>query len=147
MVWPHRLARDLLKSWRFHQEGDFAMSFWKLPLTACLLALPLTVLAGKDDAQLALTSARANVASAERADAGRYATLELKSARDLLAQAEGSFDQRDWTDAEREAERAKADARLAEARARQRLAETQLSEIQKTIQTLRDELARQGAHS
>lgn len=123
------------------------MSCWKLPLTACLLALPLTVWAGKDDAQLALTSARANVASAERADAGRYATLELKSARDLLAQAEGSFDERDWNDAEREAERAKADARLAEARARQRLAEAQLAEIRKTIQTLRDELARQGAQS
>ncbi|MCB1552816.1 MAG: DUF4398 domain-containing protein [Xanthomonadales bacterium] len=122
------------------------MSLRKLSLVLCLTALPLSAWAGKDDAKLALTAARANVASAERAEAGRYATLELKSAQDLLAQAEGSFDDRDWTDAEREAERAKADARLAEARSRQHLAETQLAEIEETIQTLREELARQGAH-
>lgn len=122
------------------------MSPWKLPLILCLSALPMFAWAGKDDAQLALTAARANVASAERAEAARYATLELKAARDLLAQAEGSFDDREWTDAEREAQRAKADARLAEARARQHLAESQLAEIEKTIRTLREELARQGAN-
>ncbi len=123
------------------------MSRWKHPLALALLTLPLAAWAGKDEAELALTAARANVAAADRADAGRYATLELKSARDLLAQAEGSFNDRDWTDAEREAERAKADARLAEARSRQHLAETQLAEIEQTIQTLREELARQGARS
>ena len=64
-----------------------------------LLTLPLSAFAGHDEAELALTSARANVAAAERADAGRHATLELKTARDSLAQAEGSFDERDWTDA------------------------------------------------
>lgn len=111
---------------------------------AVLLALPLSALAGKKEAELALTAARSNVAAAERADAPRHATVEVKAARDLLAQAEGSFADRDWTDAEREAERAKADARLAETRARQRVAEAQLAELQTTIQTLREEIARKG---
>jgi hypothetical protein len=121
------------------------MNSWKKILFVALLALPLTAFAGKKEAEVALTAARANVAAADRADAARHATLELKTARDLLARAEGSFDDRDWQDAEREAERAKADARLAETRARQHIAESQLQELQKTIQTLREEIARKGA--
>jgi hypothetical protein len=114
-------------------------------LLILMLALPLSAWAGKDEAQLALTAARSNVAAADRADAGRHATTELKTARDMLARAEGSFDDRDWTDAEREAERAKADARLAETRARQHIAESQLIELEETIQSLREEIARKGA--
>lgn len=110
-----------------------------------LLALPLSAFAGKDEAELALTSARANLAAAERADAGRLATLELNSARDTLAQAEGSFDERDWDDAELEAERAKADARLAETRARQRAAEAVVAELEAAIRDLQAEINRQGA--
>ncbi len=112
-----------------------------------LLMLPLAAVAGKKEAELALTSARANVAAADRADAARYATTELKAARDMLARAEGSFEDRDWDDAEREAARAKADARVAEARSRQFTAEQQLVELEKTIQSLRDEIARSGAQS
>ncbi len=120
------------------------MARFRTSLCIALLVLPLSAWAGKDEAEVALTAARANIASADRADAGRYATLELKSARDLLVRAEGSFEDRDWTDAEREAQRAKADARVAEARSRQHIAETQLTELEKTIQTLRDEIARPG---
>lgn len=115
------------------------------PLLFILLLLPLAAWAGKDEAELALTAARSNVAAAERAQAARYATLELKTAHDLLLRAEGSFEDRDWTDAEREAERAKADARLAETRARMHIAQSQLIELEKTIQTLREEIARKGA--
>jgi multidrug resistance efflux pump len=114
---------------------------------AALLSMPLTAFAGKNEAELALASARANVASAERADAARYATPELNSARDLLARAEGSFNDRDWTDAEREAERAKADARVAETRARQRSNEALLAELEATIRSLRNEIAREGDRS
>jgi hypothetical protein len=120
---------------------------WKTAALIALIALPGAAWAGKSDAEAALTAARANVAAADRADAGKYATMELKAARDLLARAEGSFDEREWTDAEREAERAKADARLAETRARQAIAESQLAELEKAIQSLRDEIARQGARS
>lgn len=110
-----------------------------------MLALPMAVFAGKQEAELALTAARANVAAADRADAGLHATLDLKNARDLLAQAEGSFADRDWTDAELEANRAKADGRLAEARSRQVVAESALAEVEAAIRSLRDELARKGA--
>lgn len=113
-------------------------------LCAALLALPLSAFAGRSEAELELTSARANVAAAERADAATHATLELREARDLLARAEGSFADRDWDDAELEAQRAKADARLAEALARQRIAEATLTEMQRTLDTLRDEITQAG---
>jgi multidrug resistance efflux pump len=113
-------------------------------LCAALLALPLSAFAGRSEAELELTSARANVAAAERADAATHATLELREARDLLARAEGSFADRDWDDAELEAQRAKADARLAEALARQRIAEATLAEMQRTLDTLRDEITQAG---
>jgi multidrug resistance efflux pump len=123
----------------------FRLSGSRVLACAALLALPLSAFAGKNEAQLELTSARANVASAERAGAARHATNELSSARELLARAEGSFDDRDWTDAEREAERAKAEARVAETRARQRSNEALLAELEATIRTLRNEIAREGA--
>lgn len=113
-------------------------------LCAALFALPLSAFAGRSEAELELTSARANVAAAERADAGTHATQELRQARDLLAQAEGSFNDRDWDDAEREAQRAKADARLAEALSRQRLAEATLAEMERTLNTLREEITQSG---
>ena len=113
-------------------------------LCAALLALPLSAFAGRSEAELELTSARANLAAAERADAATHATLELREARDLLARAEGSFADRDWDDAELEAQRAKADARLAEALARQRIAEATLAEMQRTLDTLREEITQAG---
>lgn len=113
-------------------------------LCAALLVLPLSAFAGRSDAQLELTSARANVAAAERADAASHATQELRLARELLAQAEGSFNDRDWTDAEREAQRAKANARLAEALSRQRQAEATLAEMERTLNTLRQEISQSG---
>ena len=114
-------------------------------LCSLALTLPLCAFAGKDEAQLALTSARANLAAAERADAARYANPELGSARDMLARAEGSFESRDWRDAEHEAMRAKADARLAEAVTRQRRSEALLTEMEATLRSLRNEIDQQGA--
>lgn len=113
-------------------------------LCAALLALPLSAFAGRSEAELELTAARANVAAAERADAATHATQELRQARDLLAQAEGSFRDRDWNDAELEAQRAKADARLAEALSRQRMAEATLAEMERTLNTLREEISQAG---
>lgn len=113
---------------------------------ALLLAMlaPATAFAGRDEAEVALTAARANVASAERADAAELAPVEYDTARDMLARAEGSYDEREWDDVEEEAQKAKADARLAEARARQRRAEEVLPEAEAAIATLRAELSRQG---
>lgn len=113
---------------------------------ACLLllTLPALAMAGRNEADQALTQARSAVAAAERAGSLQAAPTETQDARSLLAAAEGSYEDRDWLDAEREAQRSRADARVAEARARQFKAESATSEIEAAVETLRAELARQG---
>lgn len=116
----------------------------RLALTLALLSLPALALAGRQEAELALTQARSAVAAAERAGGVEAAPTDAANARALLSAAQGSYDDRDWTDAEHEAHRARADARLAEARARQVKAEVATSEIEAAVDTLRAELNRQG---
>lgn len=111
------------------------------------LFLPTLAVAGRQEAELALTQARGAVAAAERAGADAAAPEAAHDARELLARADGSYESRDWTDAEREAQRARADARVAEARSRQVKAEAATAEIQAAIDTLRAELQRQGGPS
>lgn len=111
-------------------------------LALVLLSLPALALAGRDDAEHALTQARSAVAAAERAGAVETVPHDFNTARNTLAQAQGSFDQRHWDDAELESHRARADARLAEARARQVKAEAATAEIARAIESLRAELAR-----
>ena len=114
---------------------------------ALALALPGIAQAGRQESELALTQARSAVAAAERAGATTEAANEFNAARDTLAQAQGSFDDRDWDDAELESHRARADARVAEARSRQAKAERAAAEIQAAIDTLRAEIARNGGAS
>lgn len=109
---------------------------------AATLVLSGPALAGRNDAELALTQARSAVAAAERAGAMQTVPQDFNTARDTLAQAQGSFDEREWDDAELESHRARADARVAEARARQVKAEAATREIEAAIQTLRAEIAR-----
>lgn len=118
----------------------------KLQATCLVLSLALSgpALAGKNEAELALTQARSAVAAAERAGGLQVAAQDYNTARDMLARAQGSFDSRDWDDAELESHRARADARVAEARARQSKAEAAAREIQAAIDTLRAEIARQS---
>jgi hypothetical protein len=111
---------------------------------ALVLAVPALAHAGRQEAELALTQARSAVASAERAGATAEAPLEFNASRDTLAQAESSYEDRDWTDAELESHRARADARVAEARSRQHKAERATAEIQAAVDTLRAEIARHG---
>lgn len=111
---------------------------------AVALALSGPAFAGRQEAEIALTQARSAVAAAERAGATQDVPLDFNTARDSLAQAQGSFEARDWDDAELESHRARADARVAEARARQVKAEAAAAEIQAAIETLRAEIARQS---
>ena len=111
---------------------------------AALLVLPAAAFAGRGDAEIALTSARSNVAAAERAGAATQAPVEFRIAVDMLARAEGSYAERDWEDAQFEAEKARADARLAETRARALRAESTLVQLEATIDSLRAEIARGG---
>ncbi|HRQ63410.1 MAG TPA: DUF4398 domain-containing protein [Xanthomonadaceae bacterium] len=114
---------------------------------AVLLALPGAALAGRQDAEIALTEARASVGAAQRAGAVELAGIELKTARDMLARAEASMERRRWDDVEREASMARADGRLAEARTRQYRAERSAAELEAAVETLRRELQRQGGGS
>jgi hypothetical protein len=109
---------------------------------AIAMALSGPALAGRQDAELALTQARSAVAAAERAGAVQKVPHDFHTARDTLAQAEGSFIEREWDDAELESHRARADARVAEARARQAKAEAAAAEIEAAIATLHAEIAR-----
>jgi hypothetical protein len=114
---------------------------------AILLALPGAALANRQDAEIALTQARASVGAAERAGAIELAGVELKTAHDMLRRAEGSMERRRWDDAEREASMARADGRLAEARTRQYRAERAAAEVEAAVEMLRAELMRQGGGS
>ena len=114
---------------------------------AVLLALPGAAWAGRQEAEIALTQARASVGAAQRAGAVELASLELKNARDMLTRAEDSMERRRWDDVEREASMARADGRLAEARTRQRIAEQSAAELEAAVDTLRRELQRQGGGS
>jgi hypothetical protein len=111
---------------------------------AVLLALPLAAQAGRNEANTALTQATSGVAAAERAGAPRVATVELGQAHDQLLLANRHCERRAWDDCERAAHRAHADARLAEARTRQHNAESATRSLEAAVDTLRNELARQG---
>lgn len=110
-------------------------------LAAALLP-GLALASVKDDARLMQTRAEAAIAAAERADAKTRAAPNLQDAQALFAQGEGSFDDRDYRDALREFERAAADARLAEARARQASSERTTEELRAAIEALRSEIRR-----
>ena len=110
---------------------------------AAALALAGPAFAGKQSAELALTQARSAVAAAERAGAVNEVPQDFSTARDSLAQAQGSYEDREWDDSELESHRARADARVAEARSRQTKAERAMIEIEAAIDTLRAEIARQ----
>lgn len=116
------------------------------PIVAAALSaalLPSLAFASvKDDARLMQTRAEAAIAAAERADAKTRAAPSLQDARALFAQGEGSLDDRDYRDALREFERAAADARLAEARARQARSELTTEELRAAIEALRNEIHR-----
>ena len=112
---------------------------------ALLLVLPGAALAGRSDAETALTRAGSGVAAAQRAGAPQVATIEYNLAWDQLQLAERACSRRDWDDCEHAAHRAHADARVAEARTRQLQAERATAAIEAAIDDLRAELARQGA--
>ena len=107
----------------------------------CLAALGFSgaAFAGHDDAELALAKAETAVSAAERAGAVSLASRELEEARMNLAASHGSFDERDYDDAERQAVEAHLDGRWAEARARQVRAETHAAELQAAINDLREQ--------
>jgi len=109
-----------------------------------LLAFAPAVLADKSDATNAITAAKAMVRSAERSGADSLAAVELKMAQDLLNSAQSSLDDREWQDAEFAASKSQRDAEVADSKTQALKAEQALAELQSVVNTLKNELKRQG---
>lgn len=94
----------------------------------------------------ALQAANIAISRADSEKASEFAPLELKSAHDKLASARATVaskpTEEDVTAARQLADEAQADAELASARARAARAEAINAELQKNIDTLRNELQR-----
>jgi hypothetical protein len=89
-----------------------------------------------------LVSARTLVAQADKADAQRYAPADLQRAHDELASAEQAANNHKYDDARRLAENAQADADLASARASSGEAQRAAREVDRGIDSLRQESER-----
>jgi len=113
----------------------------KVLAAAMLLALPLISHAqDRKDAELAMTEAGASIDAAERADAAQFASTDLATAHNMLANAQGAYDHHHWTDSVFNAENAKADANLASARSREQRAEQATAEVERSVATLREQM-------
>lgn len=93
-----------------------------------------------DTATLELTQAVTAVQAAQRDDAARYAPADLDEAHALLDSARSAADGRDWTDVAIYSERAKVVGDLASSRARQHRAEAATAEIQRSVDSLRQQV-------
>lgn len=116
------------------------------PLALALLAIAPMVAGAADrkDAELAMTEAATAVESAGRADAAQYANTEFATAQNMLTNAHAAYDDRHWTESIIDSENAKADANLAAARSRQHRAEATTAELERTVQTLRNQVGSTG---
>jgi hypothetical protein len=94
-----------------------------------------------------LARAEASIEQAERSGAREYGAEELDSARDKLARAKAAADGDDNLAAARYAREAAVDAELAGAIARDRETDLAVEELNKSIETLREEIARNQARS
>jgi hypothetical protein len=89
-----------------------------------------------------LTMARTLVEQADKADAQRYAPADLQRAHDELSSAEKAANDRKYDDARRYAENAQVDADLASARASSGEAQHAAREVDRSIETLKQESER-----
>ena len=115
-------------------------------LARCSMAMLIGVLpclshaADRRDAELELAQAATAVQSAERSDAGTYATAEMNTAQEMLAAARGAFDRGAWNESAMNSEKAKVDGDLAAARSRQQRAMSATRSIAASVRDLRAQL-------
>lgn len=116
---------------------------WAIALGTLALAACASVPPPPNDA---LQAADIAIANAEKERAAEFASAELKSAHDKIAAARELVAkdpaEKDMTRARQLADEAQADAELASARTRDGRAEAVNAELQKNIDTLRQELQR-----
>lgn len=98
----------------------------------------------EQEARVAIAQAETAVEAAENADASTSANVELRAARDNLTAARGASERRKWGDSVLNAQKAAADAGLASARSRQARATAATSEIEASLETLRQQLTQPG---
>ncbi len=108
-------------------------------LTAAVAAFALAACASAPNPTSEMATARSAVESAQRADAGSSAPAEMAEARRLLTIAEKAQSSEDYVEAKRAAEKAQATAQLAEEKARLAKTIEAKTEIDRTLQALRDE--------
>jgi Domain of unknown function (DUF4398) len=116
------------------------MNRYRYILIAALAVSGTAAAVDHDTATLELTQAVTAVQSAERDDAARYAPADLDQAHALLDSAQSAADSRSWTDAAMYSECAKVVGDLASSRARQHRAEAATAEIERSVDSLRQQL-------
>jgi hypothetical protein len=94
-----------------------------------------------------LARAEASIEQADQSGAREFGADELDAAKAKLVQARAAADSNDNLAASRYAKEAALDAELAMAMARNRKSELAVEEINKGIETLREEIARNQARS
>ena len=94
-----------------------------------------------------LARAEASIEQADQSGAREFGADELDAAKAKLAKARAAADSDDNLEASRYAREAALDAELATAMARNRKAELAVEELNKGIETLRQEIARNQARS
>ena len=123
---------------------------WKKPKTL-LLAVPLATLyacaSSPDRPFQDLARAEASIEQADQSGARQYGATELDAAREKLAKARAAADSDENIAASRYAKEAAVDAELATAITRNRKAELAVEELNRSIETLREEIARNQARS
>lgn len=117
---------------------------------AALGALAMLLTAGgcasqKTPAVADVAASRATLDSAGRAGAAELAPAEMASARDKLMRANQALAAKDYRTARELAGQAQADAALAQSKADSDKASMAATELQRSIQALRDELERSRA--
>lgn len=94
-----------------------------------------------------LAAARTALGQADQAQAGEYAALDLRNARQKLEQAQEAFDRGERTRAMRLAQQAAVDAELAEVKSRSEQSQRAIEEVQESIRVLRQEIERGRSNS
>jgi hypothetical protein len=119
--------------------------------TFLLLAGPLAAMSGcassPDRPYQELARAEAGLEQAQQADARRFAGAELDAAEDKFRKARTAADENDNVLAARYAKEAALDAELATAITRNQKAKLAVDELNRSIETLREEIARHQSRS
>jgi septal ring factor EnvC (AmiA/AmiB activator) len=114
-------------------------------ITALVLIVGSAVCAAKPLPKEQLAVARASLERAEQAQAGQFAQVEFKSARDKLAAAQAAADKHKEDIAARLADEADLEAQLAESTARAKQQEQLVTEMEASLRDLRNETQRNHA--